>query len=116
MTGRLAKLPTRELPGGLTLYEAAGFGSRLRGLAGLEALPPHAGLHLPRTRSVHTFGMRFALDVLWLDRRGEVVKVSHAVPRRRHRSCRRAASCVEVAAGNADRFAAALQKVAATSA
>ena len=114
MTARLERLPARELPGGLTLYEARGFVARLRGLAGLHALAPDAGLHFARTRAIHTFGMRFALDVLWLDAAGGVVEVVRDVPPRRHRACRRARSCVEVAAGSGDRFASALQKVAAS--
>ena len=38
---------------------------RLVGLAGLPVAPP-AGLLIPRCRSVHTWGMRFALDVVFL--------------------------------------------------
>ena len=105
---RLGALPSRELGGGLVLYEAAGFGARLRGLAGVDSLPPHVGLHIPRTSSIHTFRMRFALDLVWLDRDGGVVGVALAVPRRRNRICRRARSVVEVAAGSGERFADAL--------
>ena len=39
---------------------------RLLGLAGLPDLPAGAGLLIPRCRSVHTFGMRFALDILFV--------------------------------------------------
>jgi hypothetical protein len=39
---------------------------RLVGLAGLPALPSGAALLIPRCRSVHTFGMRFPLDVLFV--------------------------------------------------
>jgi uncharacterized membrane protein (UPF0127 family) len=39
---------------------------RLVGLAGAHGLPPGSGLLLPRCRSVHTFGMRFAIDVLFV--------------------------------------------------
>jgi uncharacterized membrane protein (UPF0127 family) len=96
---RLRGLPVRELPCGLHVYEARSFATRLIGLAGLDALPPGVGLHLPRTRSVHTFGMRFALDLVWLDRHGAVVRVDRDVPPRRHRSCRSARSVVELGAG-----------------
>lgn len=76
---------------------AASFGARLRGLA-LRRLPPDRGLLLPRTRSVHTFGMRFELDLLWLDASGRVVRVDRAVPPWRVRTCRRARAVVEVPA------------------
>ena len=49
------------------IIEARGFLTRLIGLAGRADLPPDTALHLPRCRSVHTFGMRFPLDLVWLD-------------------------------------------------
>ena len=61
--------------------------ARLLGLSGLRA-PPPCGLLLPRTRSVHTFGMRFALDLVWLDARGRVARIDLNVPPRRLRACR----------------------------
>jgi uncharacterized membrane protein (UPF0127 family) len=102
---RLTRLPVRVLAGGLRVYEAASAGARLRGLARLEAMPPGAALHLPRTRSVHTFGMRFALDLLWLGADGAVVRVDRGVAPRRMRACRRARSVLETRAGEADAFA-----------
>ena len=41
--------------------------SRLLGLALLRREHAGAGLLIPRCRSVHTFGMRFPIDVLFLD-------------------------------------------------
>jgi uncharacterized membrane protein (UPF0127 family) len=70
--------------------------ARVRGLAGSPAPPPGTVLHLARCRSVHTFGMRCALDLLWLDAAGEVVRVDRAVPPRRLRTCLRARSVIEV--------------------
>jgi uncharacterized membrane protein (UPF0127 family) len=95
---RLDGLPVSSREG-LRVYEARSFLARLRGLAGVDALPHGVGLYLPRTRSVHTFGMRFALDLLWLDADGAVVRVDRGVPPRRHRSCRRARSVIEIAGG-----------------
>ena len=69
------------------------FGERLRGLAWSDVREP---LLLPRCRSVHTFGMRYALDLHWLDARGEVVRVDRAVPPRRVRACLRARAVLEV--------------------
>ena len=59
--------------------------ARLIGLAWRRE-PPKEGLLLPRTRSVHTFGMRFPLDLHWLDREGEPIRMDEAVPPRRVRT------------------------------
>ena len=104
---RLDGLPSRTLPGGLRVAEATTRKSRMKGLARLDALPPARALHIPRCRSVHTFTMRFALDLIWLDRDGHVVRVDHNVPPRRMRTCLRARSVVETAAGRGDAFLAA---------
>jgi uncharacterized protein len=105
---RLGGLPAVEVGEGLRVREARSFAARARGLARLPAMPAGEALHLPRCRSVHTFGMRFALDLLWLDADGAVVRVDRAVPPRRHRACRRARSVLECRAGHADTFASAL--------
>ena len=68
--------------------------ARLLGLA-LRRRPPGHALLLPRCRSVHTFGMRFPLDLIWLDRTGRVVRVDEAVPPWRVRSCRGADAVLE---------------------
>jgi uncharacterized membrane protein (UPF0127 family) len=72
---------------------------RLVGLALRRRPPPGRALLLPRCRSVHTFGMRFALDLVWLDAHGRVVRVDREVPPWRVRSCRRAAAVLEVPSG-----------------
>jgi uncharacterized protein len=99
MSPRLGRLPSRRLACGLLVLEARDARSRLLGLAGLAALPAEVALHLPRCRSVHTFGMRFALDLAWLDDLGMVVRLDRAVPPCRIRACRRARSVLEGAEG-----------------
>ncbi len=105
---RLTRLPSRTLPGDLHLAVAENHRARLFGLAWLDPIPEDWGLELPRTRSIHTFWMRFALDLVWLDRDGAVVRVDEDVPGRRTRSCRQAASVVETRSGRGAQFAAAL--------
>ena len=80
---------------------------RTLGLARLDSLPPGSALHIPRCRSVHTFGMRFALDLVWLDERGRAVRVDRDLGPRRLRTCLAARSVVEINAGEADAFLAA---------
>jgi uncharacterized membrane protein (UPF0127 family) len=78
--------------------------ARLRGLALRRRAPHDTALLLPRCRSVHTFGMRFALDLVWLDEHGRVVAVDQSVPPWRVRSCRNAVAVVEVPAGDSGRI------------
>jgi uncharacterized membrane protein (UPF0127 family) len=79
--------------------EARGFRARLLGLAFLDRLDADEALLIRRCRSVHTFGMRFELDLAWLDELGVAVRLDRAVPPCRIRSCRRARSVLEGAAG-----------------
>jgi uncharacterized membrane protein (UPF0127 family) len=71
---------------------------RLRGLLGHRTPPPFA-LRLERCRCVHTFGMRFALDLHWLGTDGAVLRIDRAVAPGRVRACRRARAVVEVPVG-----------------
>jgi uncharacterized membrane protein (UPF0127 family) len=87
-----------------TIAVARGPLARLVGLLGRRSLPPTAALHLPHCRSVHTFGMRFPLDLVWLDGAGHAVRVDRGVRPWRVRSCRRARSVLECPAGSADAF------------
>jgi len=84
----------------VTIRLAKTFRARLVGLALRREPPDHAlpdhALLLPRTRAIHTFGMRFALDLYWLDARGALVRVDRAVPPRRLRRCAGAAAVLEV--------------------
>jgi uncharacterized membrane protein (UPF0127 family) len=104
---RLDSLPIRELPGGLRLAEASTQAARFRGLARLDDMPANYALRIPRCRSVHTFTMRFPLDVIFLDGSDRVVRVARDVAPRRLRTCLRARTVVETRAGEADRFLAA---------
>jgi uncharacterized protein len=104
---RLDPLPGRDLPGGLRVAEAESRAARMKGLARLDELPRDTALHIPRCRSVHTFTMRFPLDLIWLDRDGKMVRVDRAVPPRRLKTCLRARSVVEANGGAADAFLAA---------
>ena len=101
---RFEGLPQIALTGGLTLVEASTRGSRRRGLAHLDALPADQGLLIPRCRAVHTVGMRFALDLIWLGRYGEILRVDRDIPALRMRACPRARAVVETLAGEVDGF------------
>ncbi|MBT3191785.1 MAG: DUF192 domain-containing protein [Verrucomicrobia bacterium] len=53
--------------------------SRMRGLLGRSGLPEGTGMLLDPCSSIHTIGMRFSLDVIFLDRGHRVVRVVHNV-------------------------------------
>lgn len=108
---RLAGLAEEPLYDGLTLVVARSYRERRRGLARMAPLPDDRGLRILRCNSVHTFGMRFALDLVWLGRRGRVLRVDHDVGPRRIKLCVRARSVVETRAGQGDRFAHSLESV-----
>ncbi len=71
----------------------------MRGLSWRKSVPAGYALKLERCRSVHTFGMRFSLDLLWLDGEDRVVRVDYDVPPLRLRTCNKARAVVEVKAG-----------------
>jgi uncharacterized protein len=74
---------------------ASSWRARLLGLAALDR-ERTTGLLIPRCRSIHTIGMRFAIDVHFLDSQGVHVSVRRAVRPGRLASERRARSVLEI--------------------
>jgi uncharacterized membrane protein (UPF0127 family) len=85
---------------------AESFRSRLRGLAWRPRAQVGSGLLIPRCASVHTFGMRFELDVYFLDREGRILSVRRRVPPRRVLWCRGAAAVLEIPSSEGGEIAA----------
>lgn len=102
---RLRDLPAINLPGGLRVYRAETWAARRDGLSGLPELPADSALWIAPCRSIHTVGMAFALDLLWIDKDGKVVDLALAVAPNRQRTALRARSVVEVRAGRGETFA-----------
>jgi hypothetical protein len=85
-----------------TEAEAADTSRKRRvGLLKHESLPPGQGLWIAPCEAVHTFGMRFPIDVLFLDRKHKVLKVRENMPRARISACLWAHSVLELPAGAA---------------
>jgi uncharacterized protein len=78
--------------------------SRMRGLLGRSSLPAGEGLLLRPAGSVHSFFMRFPIDVVFLDRELEVVGVVAPLPAWRTAKQRGAKTALELAAGEAARL------------
>jgi uncharacterized protein len=103
---RLRPLPFVDVCG-RRIPVAVGVRARLLGLAHLDREEAGPGLLIPRCSSVHTFGMRFALDLVFLDRDGRPRSVRRQVPPRRIAFDRRASSVLELPARDkTPRFAA----------
>ena len=74
--------------------------ARLVGLIGRNDLPKGFAFIIPGCRQVHTFLMRFPIDVLYTDAQDKVVcAVEYLKPLRVTRCCRDAARAIELPAG-----------------
>ena len=82
---------------------ADSFLSRLCGLLGSRGLEAGEGLWIPRTSSVHTHFMRFAIDVVFVDGDGRVAKVVRSLRPWRFAGARGAKDVLELPAGHCDR-------------
>ena len=92
---RFRRLPTAEVAS-RRVPVADTLPSRLLGLALLRAGRAGEGLLIPRCRSVHTFGMRFPIHVVFLDSAGVPLSMRPAVPPNRVVSDRRADAVLEL--------------------
>jgi uncharacterized membrane protein (UPF0127 family) len=77
--------------------------ARMRGLLGHKDFPAGDGILLRPCPSVHTLFMRFPIDVVFLDREGEVLKIVENLKPWRTAGARRAHSALELPAGEAAR-------------
>jgi hypothetical protein len=69
------------------------------GLLKHKSLPPGQGLWIVPCEGVHTFGMKFPIDVLYLNRKKKILKVRPHMGPRRISLCLRAHSVLELPAG-----------------
>ena len=81
---------------------ADSYWSRFRGLMGRRTLGEDEGLLIEPCSSIHTMFMRFAIDVIFLDKERRVVKVA-TVPPFRAAVGRGSRTVLEVPAGTAER-------------
>lgn len=74
---------------------------RMRGLLGRAGLPQGEGILLRPAGSIHTFFMRFAIDVVFLDSSLRVLRVAPSLKPWRVAGCRGARAALELGAGQA---------------
>jgi uncharacterized membrane protein (UPF0127 family) len=93
-----------ELADNLVLADT--FLGRMRGLLGRDALVRGEGLWIKPCKGVHTFGMRFPIDVVFLDRQLRVIAVTRSLPPNRlTRMYINAASVLELPSDTAEHTA-----------
>ncbi len=100
---RTAKMKVWNLTRQITLAESVEVADRAatrrRGLLGRSNLPAGEGLWITPCESVHTFFMRFSIDLIYLDRARKVRKVRSSVPPWRISLCFSAHSVLELPSG-----------------
>lgn len=72
---------------------------RRTGLLKHTGLGEGEGLWIKPSEGVHTFGMKFAIDVIFVSKKGVVLKLRPNMVRRRIALCLRASSVVELPVG-----------------
>lgn len=68
----------------IEVVSATSFLQRAIGLLSKPNLSSNAGLYLPNCKSIHTFGMRFTIDVLYLDKHKQVLEIATVQPWKYH--------------------------------
>jgi len=86
------------------VWIARTFWQRLRGLLLREPLSDQQGLLIAACKHIHTTGMSYPLDVIFIDQHGAVVRIVKALSPNRQASARSARSVLELTAGMADKL------------
>ncbi|RUO65610.1 hypothetical protein SAMN06297229_0965 [Pseudidiomarina planktonica] len=73
--------------------------SRLLGLLCYRGIPAHSAYWFPKCHSIHTYGMRFSLDVIALNREQQICQVTRNVQPNQVVRIAQADSLIEVSAG-----------------
>ena len=93
------------VPSGLRLARARRWHERAVGLLLTPRLDDPVGLWIERCNSVHMLGMRYAIDAVFVDGEGRILRIAAGLRPGRAAVCWSARACVELRAG----LAAALQ-------
>jgi len=94
---------TRSVLLGGSIDIADSSSKRRTGLLKHDRLEPGQGLWIVPCESVHTFFMKFPIDLVYLDRKRKVRKVRKAVPAWRLSACLTAHSILELPAGTVEK-------------
>ena len=84
--------------------KTSNFLERMRGLLGSPPLKENEGLLIVPCSSVHTFGMRYAIDLVFLDKQLTIVKTISALKPWRMAASNAASMVLELATGSLDQL------------
>ena len=76
---------------------------RLRGLLGRSTLTDNQGMLIYPCNSVHTIGMSYPLDIVYLNDKNQVLKITRNLKPWRSSGCKGATKVLELTAGNASK-------------
>ncbi len=88
----------------LELFIASTAWQRTRGLLGRKPLDGSQGLLIQKCHSVHMVGMKYAIDLCYLDRDGQVLKIVNNLRPWHFSLCIGAVSVIEMLSGTNDRL------------
>jgi uncharacterized membrane protein (UPF0127 family) len=77
---------------------------RMRGLLGRPQLHSGQALLIVPCNAVHTFGMSYPLDIIFVDAKGKVLKLFKHLPQLRMAKAYGARTTIELASGEIDRI------------
>lgn len=100
-TGKITLSAGKAIPYAM---RAANAWERMRGLLGRPELQANEALWIDPCPSVHTIGMGYAIDVIFLDKTCRVKKVVAGLKPFRFAACSGARSTLELAAGRAEQL------------
>lgn len=75
------------------------FFARLKGLLGTKKLDHGKGLIIRPCNSIHTVGMKYAIDIIFLDNQDKIVKLINDMPSGKFSLCSESRYVVELPAG-----------------
>ena len=76
--------------------------SRRKGLLAHASLPPSTAMIIAPTNAIHTFFMKFPIDIAFVAKSGRILKIRSSVPAWRMTASFRAFAVLELAAGSLD--------------
>jgi len=82
-----------------SVFAAFDSATRRKGLLGRDSLESNTALIIAPTSAIHTWFMRFPIDVAFVTREGRIVKMSHSLPAWRMFVALKAYAAIELPAG-----------------
>lgn len=95
---------SKHTPLQINVHWAQNIGERMRGLINRPPLNGNEGMLISPCSSVHTFGMQYALDLVFLDANRSVIKLVCGIRPNRFAACIGAKYVLELAAGSVNEW------------